>query len=63
MVFGMVAFAWAIAFVRRPIFKLLSFLGYFVFFRASGLFSHNVLVEWFLACFWHFQFVTQGEHF
>ena len=33
---------------------------------SSGFFAQNnsnVLVDWFFACFWHFQFLTQTDHF
>ena len=38
------AFAWAIAFVRWPIFKLVSFLQYLVFFRAVFLHRTTLLL-------------------
>ena len=47
------AFAWAIAFARWPIFRIVSFLEYFIVF-SSVFFSQNnsiVLVEWVFACF------------
>ena len=50
-----IAFAWAIVFETWPIFKIVSFPEYFVFFRA--VFAENysyVLVDLFFACFWHF---------
>ena len=50
-----IAFAWAIAFARWPILKMVLFLEYLVFLGA--VFSQNnfnVLLERFDACFWHF---------
>ena len=51
-----IAFAWAIAFARWLIFKIVSFLVIWCFFF-SGFFAknnRNVLVKWVFACFWHF---------
>ena len=59
-----IALAWAIAFVRWPIFKMVSFLEYLVFFGA--VFSqtkYNVVVESFFSCFLHFNFLTQNDQF
>ena len=50
-----IAFAWAVAFERWPIFQIVSFLEYLVFFRAVfAQNKFNVPLEWFFACFWHF---------
>ena len=50
-----IAFAWAIAFARWPIFKIVSFLKYLVFFeRFFAQKSSNVLEESCFASFWHF---------
>ena len=59
------AFAWAIAFARWPIFKMVSFLEYLVFFleRFFAQNNSNVLVESFFAGFWDFQFLMQTYHF
>ena len=47
--------AWAIAFARWLIFKIISFLAYLGFFVAGFAKKDcNVLVEWFFTCFWHF---------
>ena len=62
--FNHVAFAWAIAFARWLLFKMFSFLEYFVFF--DRFFAHNnsnVLVECFFARFLLFYFLTKTEHF
>ena len=57
-------FAWAIALSRWPIFKIVSFLEYLVFFeRFFAQNNSNVLLEWFFACFWHFLILTQADHF
>ena len=46
------AFAWAIAFARWPIFKIVSFLEYLVFFRAAFAQNNsNFLVELFFEIF------------
>ena len=50
-----IGFAWAKAFARWPLFKIVLFLQYLVFFRAFfAQTNSNVIVEWFFACFWHF---------
>ena len=52
-----IALAWAIAFARWLIFKIISFLAYLGFFVADfAKKDFNVLVEWFFTCFWHFKF-------
>ena len=51
-----IAFVWAIAFAKRLIFKIVSFLEYLGFFF-NCFFAQNssiVPVEGFFACFWHF---------
>ena len=46
-------FAWAIAFARWPIFKIVSFVEYLVFFPAVFLQNNSsLLVQPFSACFW-----------
>ena len=59
-----IAFAWAIAFARWPIFKLFAFLEYLVFFRAVffALNISSVLLACFFACFWHLKFLTKTDH-
>ena len=51
-----VGFAWAIAFGRWPIFKIVSFLQYLVFFSRTFFAQNNsdVRVACFLAHFWDF---------
>ena len=50
-----IAFAWAIAFARWPIFKMVSFLKHLVFFGAFfAETNYNVVVESFFSCFLHF---------
>ena len=45
-------------------FKIVSFFEHLVFFeRFLAQNKSNVLVESFFACFWHFQFLTQTDHF
>ena len=57
-------FAKSIAFARWPIFKMVSFLEYLVFFqRFFAQNNSNVLVESFFARFWPFEFLTQADHF
>ena len=60
-----IAFAWAIAFARWSIFKIVSFLEYFEFFRAGFCTEHlqcscrmvfRMLLEF-------FEFLTQTDHF
>ena len=56
--------AWAIAFARWPIFKIVSFLEYLCFFERFFVQNNsNVLLKWFFACFWNFEFLTQNEPF
>ena len=51
--------------MRRPNFKILSFLEYSFLFseRLFAQKNSNVLVELFLTCFKHFQFLTQTDQF
>ena len=53
------------AFARWPIFKIVTvFVTVAVFFkRFFAKKDSNVLVERFLACFWHFKFLTQKGYF
>ena len=52
-----IAFAWAIAFARWPILKMVSFLEYLGFFlRFFSQTSYNVVVESFLSYFCIFNF-------
>ena len=55
------------AFASWPIlgfFKMLSFFEYKVFsYWSFGHSSSNVLVQSFFASFWHFQFLTETDHF
>ena len=47
-----------------PIFKLSHFSNIWCFFeRFFAQNNSNVLVEWFFACFLHFKFLTQTDHF
>ena len=44
--------------------KLSHFSNIWCFFeRLFAQNNSNILVEWFFACFWHFQFLTQTDHF
>ena len=59
-----IAYAWAIAFARWPMFKMVSFLEYLCF--LEGFFSqtnYNVVVESLFSCFLHFYFLTQNDQF
>jgi len=51
-------FAWAIALGWWPIFKMVSFVEYLVFFGAFFFARNNSkwFVEWILTCFWNFNF-------
>ena len=57
----------AIAFAWRPflpIFKMLSFLEYYVSFRTVFLYNnYNLVVDSFLRCFRQFYFLTQSYDF
>ena len=58
------AFAWAIAFARWPILKMVSFLEYLVFFGAVfSQTNYNVVVESVFSCFLHFLILTQNDYF
>ena len=59
-----IGFAWAKAFARWPIFKIVSFLQYLVFFEwFFPQNDSNLTVELFFPCFWHFYIFTLTDHF